>query len=1084
MDATTNAQPPILEAEPGSDKLMVKGIHKRKNHIGDGSLDNGSEDGSDCEKTLQISAKWHPQEACRPVLSEAPIFNPTEEEFKDTLGYIAKIRQEAEQYGICRIVPPPSWKPPCRLTEKSIWQQSAFATRLQEVNKLQNRDPIKKKPRNRSHKKRKRGRNSMMGTSRRRTSLEGYDTNDCAASDTDEKFGFHSGSDYTLENFQRFANNFKDCYFGIDDGIDDISSCSIEPKKRWMPSIEDIEGEYWRIVEKSTEKIEVAYGADIETGVFESGFPKASCLENKSDLDQYATSGWNLNNLPRLQGSLLCFEEEDISGVLVPWLYIGMCFSSFCWHVEDHHLYSLNYLHCGDPKVWYGVPGSHATELEAAMKKNLPDLFKEQPDLLHELVTQLSPTILRSEGVPVYRAVQHSGEFVLTFPRAYHAGFNCGFNCAEAVNVAPVDWLPHGQSAVELYSEQCRKTSLSHDKLLFGAAREAVQALWDLAHLGKETPENFSWKSFSGEDGVLTTIIKTRVMMEQERRDGLPILLRGKKMEKDFDSTERECFQCFYDLHLSAYGCNCSSNRFACLNHGKLLCSCELSQKFITFRYDMDELNILVEALEGKLDAINLWVSEHHRLLDTKGIGSSVFKRAKENETSESECIDMQKTSSSCLTFKDINESNTPCIHNSSEVIQSTWESTPNSLCSSDTITEREKDEPGKEQCVDLNFVGKLGKDKSIVKNTLNDCKSKSTMNVDENYTLLDKTCVGNKPDTLGLDSGSTIQTIPTQLGSYCNPMDSKNHASTENHTESPGTSRGTILFGIDLVDQCPATGAVKSGNPESTSSLYPHVNDLRCLPQKLDLHVELLSVGAIVCGKLWSSKQAIFPKGFKTRVRFDSIIDPSQICTYVSEILDGGLIGPIFKVTLEDQPNETFNNVSAQKCWEMVLERLNKEIIKHQSLGTPGFSSLQSLQTVDGLEMFGFLSPPIVQAVEALDPYRQCLEYWNQQIASRRGNMNTTRGSGRFPIRSTYPLGRTSMDYFSRDLMQIDSRRSTVGVQPVDDIENVLGGLFKKASLEELKMMQRIFGSEFRNNDWTVAYRILMEEIYKNQNK
>lgn len=44
-------------------------------------------------------------------------------------------------------------------------------------------------------------------------------------------------------------------------------------------------------------------------------------------------------------------------------------------------------MHWGDPKVWYGVPGSHASSLEAAMKKHLPDLFAEQPDLLHELVT-------------------------------------------------------------------------------------------------------------------------------------------------------------------------------------------------------------------------------------------------------------------------------------------------------------------------------------------------------------------------------------------------------------------------------------------------------------------------------------------------------------------------------------------------------------------------------------------------------------------------------------------------------------------------------------------------------------------------
>ena len=58
-------------------------------------------------------------------------------------------------------------------------------------------------------------------------------------------------------------------------------------------------------------------------------------------------------------------------------------------HDEDHHLHSLNYHHWGEPKVWYGVPGSHASALEDAMRKNLPDLFEEQPHLLNELVIYL-----------------------------------------------------------------------------------------------------------------------------------------------------------------------------------------------------------------------------------------------------------------------------------------------------------------------------------------------------------------------------------------------------------------------------------------------------------------------------------------------------------------------------------------------------------------------------------------------------------------------------------------------------------------------------------------------------------------------
>lgn len=44
-------------------------------------------------------------------------------------------------------------------------------------------------------------------------------------------------------------------------------------------------------------------------------------------------------------------------------------------------------------------------------------------------------------GVPIVRTDQHAGEFVITFPRSYHAGFNQGYNFAEAVNFAPPDWV-------------------------------------------------------------------------------------------------------------------------------------------------------------------------------------------------------------------------------------------------------------------------------------------------------------------------------------------------------------------------------------------------------------------------------------------------------------------------------------------------------------------------------------------------------------------------------------------------------------------------------------------------------------------
>lgn len=41
------------------------------------------------------------------VPEEAPVFVPSEQEFKNPLTYISKIRPIAEKYGICKIKPPP-----------------------------------------------------------------------------------------------------------------------------------------------------------------------------------------------------------------------------------------------------------------------------------------------------------------------------------------------------------------------------------------------------------------------------------------------------------------------------------------------------------------------------------------------------------------------------------------------------------------------------------------------------------------------------------------------------------------------------------------------------------------------------------------------------------------------------------------------------------------------------------------------------------------------------------------------------------------------------------------------------------------
>ncbi|KAJ0429081.1 putative [histone H3]-dimethyl-L-lysine(36) demethylase [Helianthus annuus] len=87
-------------------------------------------------------------------------------------------------------------------------------------------------------------------------------------------------------------------------------------------------------------------------------------------------------------------------------------------------------------------------------------------EMLAEKTTMFSPKILLQNHVPVYKLVQLPGEFVGTFPRAYHAGFSHGFNCGEAVNFAARDWFPFGGSANERYAFLQKKPIIPYEEIL------------------------------------------------------------------------------------------------------------------------------------------------------------------------------------------------------------------------------------------------------------------------------------------------------------------------------------------------------------------------------------------------------------------------------------------------------------------------------------------------------------------------------------------------------------------------------------------------------------------------------------------
>ncbi|XP_020711474.2 uncharacterized protein LOC105691886 [Athalia rosae] len=65
--------------------------------------------------TTTFPSPKNPNEEAR--LVEAPTFHPTEKDFQDPLEYIDKIRPIAEKFGICRVVPPPNFKPECKVSD-------------------------------------------------------------------------------------------------------------------------------------------------------------------------------------------------------------------------------------------------------------------------------------------------------------------------------------------------------------------------------------------------------------------------------------------------------------------------------------------------------------------------------------------------------------------------------------------------------------------------------------------------------------------------------------------------------------------------------------------------------------------------------------------------------------------------------------------------------------------------------------------------------------------------------------------------------------------------------------------------------
>ncbi|GAB4836436.1 hypothetical protein Ancab_001348 [Ancistrocladus abbreviatus] len=466
-------------------------------------------------------------------LPSAPEFRPTDTEFADPIAYISKIEKEASAFGICKVIPPlprPSKKYVFSNLNKSLSKGPELAS---DVNLSAVIDSskvvIEDKGNNGQFRAVFATRQQELGQSVKK-SRGACNMQQAAA----QKQVWESGELYTLEQFESKSKAFSRSVLGLLKEVSPLVVEALfwkaaSEKPIYVEYANDVPGSgfaepegllrYFHgrkgrrriLARKYRGRSDYMHHRHSVTGRMnpcngegKDAFSNAvlnSCSESSGNstvtptsvLDGTSqcskqgreessgqiegTAGWKLSNSPwnlqvisRSAGSLTRFMLDDIPGVTSPMVYIGMLFSWFAWHVEDHELHSLNFLHTGSSKTWYAVPGDYAYAFEEVIRTqayggDIDHLAALK--LLGEKTTLLSPQAIVASGIPCCRLVQNPGEFVVTFPRAYHLGFSHGFNCGEAANFGTPQWLRVAKAAAVRRASMDHLPMLSHQQLLY-----------------------------------------------------------------------------------------------------------------------------------------------------------------------------------------------------------------------------------------------------------------------------------------------------------------------------------------------------------------------------------------------------------------------------------------------------------------------------------------------------------------------------------------------------------------------------------------------------------------------------------------
>jgi len=467
-------------------------------------------------------------------MMEAPTFRPTEDEFKDPLRYIQKIRPYAEQFGMCRIVPPKSFKPECNVDD-----DMRFTGYNQYINRMFSRWG----PNAKETAAIKKYLETQNVDTRAHPLVGGLEVDLPALYHAVQSFGglgeviqkkkWSKIAEYLRvsrgSNSNVAGNKLDDIYVKWLLPYDTLSPVEREEllrlveeewaeqsrekaKKLQNKDNEDEEEDEEEEEEEDEDQEAVVKGkatsltafyrlsANLMKTVFRNDEPSHYTVEDEywkvvGDKDvhmqvsqgsidtgmegfgfpirnsTFATHPWNLKVLTKSSRSILR-AMGSVMGVTQPTLHVGMLFTTGCWYRDPHGLPWIEYLHSGAPKIWYGIPDDHSLAFYTAMKQLVPSFCKNQKIWLPSDTTMVSPSLLVKHGVSVCRAVQQPRQFVVVFPKSYTSSLCTGYCVSESVYYAPGDWLRDVDPVFQDIKDSMEPMMFPLEKMLFALAAD------------------------------------------------------------------------------------------------------------------------------------------------------------------------------------------------------------------------------------------------------------------------------------------------------------------------------------------------------------------------------------------------------------------------------------------------------------------------------------------------------------------------------------------------------------------------------------------------------------------------------------